>query len=806
MAWVFLVSLGLLAYVFLGYPWLLRAIVRRRGARPVRKAAVEPTVTLIVSAFNEAAVIGKKIENGLALDYPAGKLTIAVVSDASDDGTDDIVRSYAGRGVRLFRQEERRGKTAGLNAVVPRLTSEVVVFSDANAMYEPGAVRALVQNFADPDVGCVTGEARYLKEGATAADEGERTYWNYEIQIKRLETAVGSVVGGDGAIYAIRRELWRNLPENAINDFLNPLQIVAAGWRGVYEPDAVCWEETAGGTGREYRRRVRIVSRSWRAVFQAPGVLNPFRVGFFSVSIVSHKMLRWLSGVLALLMAGSGAVWLTWHPGIFGWPLFLSLAVAAMLLVILPAGRRLLRLAAYFAVINVASAVGLFKGSFGDVSGTWTPPRQVQTAGSSYGAVWKGLSIVGLFTVSLTLLFVTVRDDYGLDAALFWTSVATLVYIYAVYPVIMLAWKWIAPRPTEVAPVTPSICLFITAHNEATVIAEKVLNSLALDYPRDLLQIVVASDGSTDGTNEIVQSFEADGVRLAAFPERKGKISAINRGVPLVSSDVVVFSDANTFLEPDALRAMACRFADAKVGAVSGDVVLVGERADLAQPEDLYYKYERWLQALESTMGSMIGADGALYGIRRELFAPPAGDTILDDMFIPIAVARQGFRVVFEPNALAFEQGSLTALEEFFRKSRVVAGAVQLLFRSGRLIPWDNPQFVFSFFSHKVLRWLSPWFAVTALVTSVSLAQTAVTYVALSVGLVFFVLLGAAGSLPRLRRAMPVALAHYFWLVQVAALLGLVRGLARRQPATWRRFARGPARPGHPVAKPGGVR
>ena len=120
-----------------------------------------------------------------------------------------------------------------------------------------------------PSVGCVTGEARYLPGGNAVADVGERLYWNYEMQIKRLETALGSMVGGDGAIYAIRKSLWRTLPENAINDFLNPLQIVAAGWRAVYEPEAVCFEETAGGTRAEYRRRVRIVSRSWRAVFQA---------------------------------------------------------------------------------------------------------------------------------------------------------------------------------------------------------------------------------------------------------------------------------------------------------------------------------------------------------------------------------------------------------------------------------------------------------------------------------------------------------------------------------------------------------
>jgi cellulose synthase/poly-beta-1,6-N-acetylglucosamine synthase-like glycosyltransferase len=184
----------------------------------------------------------------------------------------------------VARQPERAGKTAGLNRTVPTLRGEVVVFSDANALYEPNALKMLVRNFADAQVGSVTGQARYVEGNRTAADAGERTYWDYEIYLKRLETAVGSTVGGDGAIYAIRAHLWKPLPSTGINDFLNPLQIVDAGWRAVYEPEAICYEDTAGTAGREYHRRVRIVSRSWRAVFQVPGVLNPFRTGWFSVS------------------------------------------------------------------------------------------------------------------------------------------------------------------------------------------------------------------------------------------------------------------------------------------------------------------------------------------------------------------------------------------------------------------------------------------------------------------------------------------------------------------------------------------
>jgi cellulose synthase/poly-beta-1,6-N-acetylglucosamine synthase-like glycosyltransferase len=373
---LFLLSLLAIAYVYAGYPVALRALVRLRGARPVSRRPIEPRVALVISAFNEAPVIAGKIENALALDYPADRLRIAVVSDASTDDTDETVRRYADRGVRLVRMAERRGKTAGLNAAVPQLDAEIIVFTDANAMFRPDALRMLIRNFADPSVGCVTGEAKYVAGDGTVADAGERRYWSYEGNLKRLESEIGSMVGGDGAIYAIRAPLWRTLPETAINDFLNPLQIVAAGWRNVYEPDAVCFEETAGEFRREYRRRVRIVSRSWRAVFQAEGVLNPFRVGLFAWCLFSHKVLRWFSGAFAAVAAVTGlAIAVQLDQALRLLPLVLAgLAAAA----VVPALRRIAAGAGYGAVVSLASVVGVVNGTLGRVSGTWAPPRLPQ--------------------------------------------------------------------------------------------------------------------------------------------------------------------------------------------------------------------------------------------------------------------------------------------------------------------------------------------------------------------------------------------------------------------------------------------
>jgi cellulose synthase/poly-beta-1,6-N-acetylglucosamine synthase-like glycosyltransferase len=337
----------------------------------------------------------------------------------------------------------------------------------------------------------------------------------------------------------------------------------------------------------------------------------------------------------------------------------------------------------------------------------------------------------------------------------------------------------------------PRVCLFIAANDEAGVIDAKLRNSLTLDYPPDLLDIVVASDGSVDGTNDIVRRF-GPRVRLLEFGQRRGKIATVNDGMRTVASEIVILSDANTFLEPGAVRALVRNFGDDEVGAVSGDVILVGERAALARSEDLYYRYERWVQRAESEIGSMIGVDGALYAIRRELFVAPAGDTILDDMAIPMAAVRAGRRVIFEPLAIAHEHGSDSAREEFARKSRVIAGAVQFLSRPDSDVPLNRKQVMFSLVSHKGLRWLSPAFGACAFVASLVLARSSTLYVVVVTAQLSLLLFGIAGCIPLLRRASFIAVAHYFCLVQAAAGVGFVRGLSGRQSVLWRRFSRAP--------------
>ncbi|HEV8396212.1 MAG TPA: glycosyltransferase, partial [Vicinamibacterales bacterium] len=487
------VSVIVLAYIVAGYPLLLRLLVAIRGPRRVQQAEITPPISFVISAYNEADVIRAKLENALALEYPADRREVVVVSDCSDDGTDDIVREFAARGVRLIRQEQRRGKTAGLNHTLPLLTGEIVVFSDANAMYDADALRKLVRNFADPEVGYVTGEARYLLSGQAAADAGERAYWGYEMELKRLETQIGSMVGGDGAIYAIRHQLWRTLPEDAINDFLNPLQIVEAGWRGIYEPEAVCYEATSGGFNSEYKRRVRIVSRSWRAVFQASGVLNPFRVGLFSWCLVSHKVLRWNTGLFAAVAGAAGLALLVQAVTHWALPTLGAIATAALAAGLTRGGRRIVSMTAYFWVINVASVVGVAKGTFGRVSGVWSTPREHSTRPSGpLVPVGPMFLIGGMFFAALVLI---AANALGIRAArvAFWGALAALVYVYALYPLLLSGLRLVARRPIRIVDAEPDVCVFIAANDEARVIEAKLNNSLALDYPAEKLQIVVAS-------------------------------------------------------------------------------------------------------------------------------------------------------------------------------------------------------------------------------------------------------------------------------------------------------------------------
>ena len=343
-------------------------------------------VTFVISAYNEANVIAEKIENTLSLDYPTRLLQIAVISDQSDDGTDEIVSRYPE--VKLIRQDPRQGKSAGINSSIQFFTGEIIVFSDANAIYDLAAVTHLVRHFEDPKVGYVAGCQMY-RHGGGAAQESENAYWDFELKLKLWESRLSSVVGGDGAIMAIRRSLFFPLKADDINDFVLPLRMVAAGYQGRFEPRAVCYEEAAPSFLGEFRRKVRIVSRSLRAVSRVPNTLNPFRVGIFSAQLFCHKVIRWFAAYLMLgaLIANIGLV-------AAGSRFYLSLLLLQFcfyLFAILgrwtPMGKfKPAMLAYYFCMANLAGGIGVINFLRGRRFATWTPQREaVSRPGSQNG-------------------------------------------------------------------------------------------------------------------------------------------------------------------------------------------------------------------------------------------------------------------------------------------------------------------------------------------------------------------------------------------------------------------------------------
>lgn len=288
---MFVVSCIGLVHTYFLYPISLHMWSVFSRDTEVSRAKDEPSVALIIAAYNEEDVIAQKIENSLQLEYPDDKLNIIVFSDASDDRTDEIVKSYEENGVTLERIEGRVGKTACQNRVAEIVDEEILVFSDANSMYEPDAISEVVSGFS-PGVGCVVGELRYEESSEI---EGESAYWRYESWIKRLESQFYSLVTGNGSIYAVRAESYVPQPADAISDFTEPLSIVRNGERVVYLSSAVAWEETETSSDAELQRRIRIVTRSWNSVVRYRDLLTPLQNKKFAYQLWSHKLLRWLS-------------------------------------------------------------------------------------------------------------------------------------------------------------------------------------------------------------------------------------------------------------------------------------------------------------------------------------------------------------------------------------------------------------------------------------------------------------------------------------------------------------------------------
>lgn len=370
-------SIAVLAYVYAGYPLIVLGL-GRLFPRPVRKGPGLRSVTIIVSAYNEEFHIHDKLVNLQKLDYPPGTWDVIVVSDASDDRTDAIVSAFHAKNVRLLRVEGRQGKTACQNIAAQAATGEILLFTDANTMLAPGTLRSVVRNFNDPDVGCVCGRLVYVTPGSDATGNGITSYWGYEIALRVAESAIGSLIGVSGSLYAVRRAKYRPIAPDLISDFVIAMDMREQGLRTVIEPEAVCTEEALDEATRELSMRIRVGMRSLSAIAAMRRFLNPLRFGSFAWQLWSHKLLRYLSPVFLFASITSNLALAL--EGRYEWLLLVQAAgFAAGLVGFLPGkvmgNSRLLAQPYYFLLTNLASAVSLFRFIRGERVVTWRPLR-----------------------------------------------------------------------------------------------------------------------------------------------------------------------------------------------------------------------------------------------------------------------------------------------------------------------------------------------------------------------------------------------------------------------------------------------
>jgi cellulose synthase/poly-beta-1,6-N-acetylglucosamine synthase-like glycosyltransferase len=382
---VLALSLGLCVYTYAGYPALLKLLSRSpRFSRPARREGdpeAWPSISIAVPVHNEAAVIAATLEQILALDYPPARRQILVVSDASTDGTDEIVARFASRGIELLRLPERRGKTGAENAARPYLTGEIIINTDASVRIDAAALKHLIAAFADPSVGVASGRDLSVSNIDDRANPGEQAYVGYDMWIRDLETNLSGIVGASGCLYAIRRDLHlQTMPDGLSRDFGSALVAREHGYRAVSVPAAICYVPRIASVRREYRRKVRTMARGLRTLWYKRALLDPSRHGLFAWMLWSHKLCRWLAPwalvpAVAALAVLAPRFW--WAAAVLG--AGLAAALAALIgwmwpeRFVLP---RLIALPTYAALGNVAVLQAWIRALGRQGTALWEPTRR----------------------------------------------------------------------------------------------------------------------------------------------------------------------------------------------------------------------------------------------------------------------------------------------------------------------------------------------------------------------------------------------------------------------------------------------
>ncbi len=374
---VFLTAAFLLFYVYAGYPLLLALVgmfVRKK--RP--EQGYYPQLSVLIAAYNEEAAIAEKIKQTLALEYPKDKLEVLVLSDCSKDKTDEIVKSYPDSRVRLVRMAERRGKTSAQNFGIREAQGEVVVFSDATAIYHPKALAYLATNYQDPKVGAVSGRYKYFDpEDQSPTGMGSSAFWNYENLIKMMQSKIHTITGCCGCIYSVRKAAYTDLPDDIISDLVQPLQVIRKGYKVLFEDRAVAYEETTKSTKEEFSMRVRVVTRAMRGLLSVSDVLKPWKFAWPAFQLWSHKILRWMVPLFLITIFVSNLFLL--DSQFFRTLMVAQLAfyAAAILNVVLPLHRawKPLGIPLFFCTLNAAALFSMIELGRGKKYVTWQTVR-----------------------------------------------------------------------------------------------------------------------------------------------------------------------------------------------------------------------------------------------------------------------------------------------------------------------------------------------------------------------------------------------------------------------------------------------
>ena len=374
---VFWLAMFLLFYVYAGYPLLLALIGMFVGRRRA-EAGYTPRISVLIAAYNEEEAIERKIQQTLALEYPADKVEVLVLSDCSTDRTDEIVKALPDGRVRLIRMPERRGKTFAQNVGVKEATGEVIIFSDATAIYHPKALLYLACNYQDASVGAASGRYQYFDPGEKSPTGlGSVAFWNYENMIKKMQSSIRSITGCCGCIYSVRKAAYTELPADIISDLVQPLQAIRKGYRVVFEDRALAYEETTQSTSEEFSMRVRVVTRAMRGLLSVSDLLKPWKFAWPAFQLWSHKIMRWMVPLFLIAIFAANLALIDFRFYRFTLAVQLFFYAAALLNILLPLHRQWkpLGIPLFFCTLNAAALVSMLEICRGRKYVTWQTVR-----------------------------------------------------------------------------------------------------------------------------------------------------------------------------------------------------------------------------------------------------------------------------------------------------------------------------------------------------------------------------------------------------------------------------------------------